>query len=301
MKPIGFTQNKDSNSAKTRNNMYVQRPVAVNRPKYLGINKHEYLACLKKQISNGSKLNEKTKIGSGEVLKSEFYLSRSTKQKTEVPKKKESYSMTGDILQKKLRIFKIIYDDMVNQGKSSTRNYWQIRSRAAKDVEKKFGRCSPKVGAIPGVKIGDKFNFRVELALVGLHMPPRSGIDTNFSVSSSNPNEHRVCTSIVVSDRFYENDMKNPDYLIYSGHGGIGMRTRTGTGTKVGEDQKLVGGNLALMNSKRRKNEVRVIRTRKENGRLVYVYDGLYVVETSYKVRGSSGNLIFKFGLKRIH
>ncbi|XP_047318282.1 YDG domain-containing protein At5g47150-like [Impatiens glandulifera] len=194
-----------------------------------------------------------------------------------------------------LRVVRIIYDEYWTEGRngqtSKTTRKRRPDLKAAKVVEERFGKCLPAIGSIPGVEIGDKFNFRVELALVGIHMLLQNGIDT---ISFKKTGE-KICTSIVATDAYYDNDMKDPDYLDYSGQGGFVSRNR-----KEVEDQKLEGGNLALMNSKTHQNEVRVIRGRKENGKPVYIYDGLYLVEDCRQVRGRRRNLIFKFGLRRI-
>ncbi|XP_047318368.1 YDG domain-containing protein At5g47150-like [Impatiens glandulifera] len=193
-----------------------------------------------------------------------------------------------------IRIHKIIYDNLLNEDKgTNTRDKTRPCTRAANIVKENFFKCLPIVGAIPGVEIGDKFNNRTELSLIGLHLPKQPGIASNST--TNNKCEFRICVSIVASENDYENDMKDPNYLVYSGHGGLIKKNKG-----EGKDQKLKGGNLTLANSKIQKNEVRVIRGRMENGKNVYIYYGLYVVEDWYKTRGKSGNLIYKFCLKRI-
>ena len=55
-------------------------------------------------------------------------------------------------------------------------------------------------GNIPGVNVGDRFKYRIELKLVGLHRPPRNGIDY------MKVNEQSLATSIVDSGG-YENQV----------------------------------------------------------------------------------------------
>ncbi|XP_047318295.1 YDG domain-containing protein At5g47150-like [Impatiens glandulifera] len=141
-----------------------------------------------------------------------------------------------------LRVFRIIYDEYWTEGRNgqtskTTRNHSRPDLKAAKVVGERFGKCLPAIGSIPGVEIGDKFNFRVELALVGIHMPLQNGIDT----ISYKKTDEKICTSIVATDACYNNDMKDPDYLDYSGQGGNVNRNRN---RKEVEDQKLEGGNM---------------------------------------------------------
>ncbi|KAK2987659.1 hypothetical protein RJ640_012938 [Escallonia rubra] len=153
------------------------------------------------------------------------------------------------------------------------------------------------IGAVPGVEVGDEFQYRVELALVGIHRLYQAGID---SIKPRN-----VAVSVVASGG-YDDELDNADVLIYSGQGG-----NPGGRDKQPEDQQLVRGNLALYNSIAAKNPVRVIRGCKETkpadssdarGKLVstYVYDGLYTVERYWQDVGPHGKLVFKFEMRRI-
>ncbi|KAM5574767.1 hypothetical protein ABKV19_013955 [Rosa sericea] len=143
------------------------------------------------------------------------------------------------------------------------------------------------IGAVPGVDVGDKFQYRVELNIIGLHRPTQGGIDYgNFGGKL-------LATSIVASGG-YADDVHNKNSLIYTGQGGNVMNR------KDPEDQKLERGNLALKNSVQ-KNPVRVIRgSNMLNGSRTYVYDGLYLVEKYWQERGPHGKLVFKFQMNRL-
>ncbi|CAL5328065.1 unnamed protein product [Camellia sinensis] len=155
------------------------------------------------------------------------------------------------------------------------------------------------IGSVPGVDVGDEFQYRVELALVGIHRLYQAGIDYMKHGGMI------IATSIVVSGG-YADDLDNPDVLIYSGHGG----NISGRDKQQPKDQKLERGNLALKNSISAKNPVRVIRGSKETKLstldarakivLTYTYDGLYTVDRYMHDVGPHGKLVFKFELKGI-
>ncbi|MCD7466620.1 hypothetical protein HAX54_003467 [Datura stramonium] len=177
----------------------------------------------------------------------------------------------------------------------------RIDLHAAKIVKEKGKEVNTGLqilGEVPGVEVGDAFQYRVELALVGVHRLYQAGIDF------LNDGGLLVATSIVASGA-YDDDLGDADELIYSGQGGnvVGK-------VKSPVDQKLVKGNLALKNSIATRNPVRVIRGSKEtrisesDGRTslvtTYVYDGLYTVENYWTERGPHGKMVFMFKLVRI-
>ncbi|XP_021901220.1 histone-lysine N-methyltransferase, H3 lysine-9 specific SUVH1-like [Carica papaya] len=152
-----------------------------------------------------------------------------------------------------------------------------------------------RIGAVPGVEVGDIFFFRMELCLVGLHAPSMAGIDY-IGVKTSQEEEPLAVS--IVSSGGYEDNVEDGDVLIYSGQGG-NINSRD----KEVMDQKLERGNLALDKSSRRGNEIRVIRGIKDlanpTGK-IYVYDGLYKIEESWTEKGKSGCNVFKHKLIRI-
>ncbi|PWA94589.1 histone H3-K9 methyltransferase [Artemisia annua] len=175
----------------------------------------------------------------------------------------------------------------------------RIDLAAKAEMEKKglLMDLGPKeCGPVEGVEVGDEFQYRVELALVGIHRPFQGGID------SVKKGKDFFAVSIVASGG-YDNEIDKPDCLIYSGAGGI-------TKEKTVEDQKLEKGNLALYNNIATKLPVRVVRGYKSSETLdsdsksklmtTYIYDGLYMVNDYKRETGPKGNLVFKFELTRI-
>ncbi|KAG9454955.1 hypothetical protein H6P81_007859 [Aristolochia fimbriata] len=152
-----------------------------------------------------------------------------------------------------------------------------------------------RVGVVPGIEIGDLFYFRFEMCLVGLHSQSMAGID--YMPVKFDKEEEQVALSIVSSGVYEDDDMGNPDILIYSGQGGHS------TPGKQVNDQKLERGNLALQNSSSRANEIRVIRGMKDvtnPGCKIYMYDGLYKIQDSWIEKGKSGFSVFKYKLMRV-
>ena len=152
-----------------------------------------------------------------------------------------------------------------------------------------------RVGAVPGVEIGDVFFLRMEMCHVGLHGQSMSGID--YMIAKDELQEEPVALSIV-SSGVYDNDAEDEDVLIYTGQG-----ENFNKKDKHAVDQKLQRGNLALDKSSHRQNEVRVIRGLRDSvnkSAKVYVYDGLYKIQSSWIEKGKSGGGVFKYKFVRL-
>ncbi|KAJ8557936.1 hypothetical protein K7X08_004702 [Anisodus acutangulus] len=178
----------------------------------------------------------------------------------------------------------------------------RIDLQAAKIIKEKGKEVNTGqhiLGEVPGVEVGDEFQYRVELAIVGVHRLYQAGIDYMKQGGM-------LIAISIVSSGVYDDGLEDADVLIYSGQGGnvVGK-------VKTPEDQKLERGNLALKNSISVKNPVRVIRGSKETktsesmdgkGKVVttYVYDGLYNVENYWTEQGPKGKMVFMFKLVRI-
>uniref|UniRef100_A0A7C9ARY6 [histone H3]-lysine(4) N-trimethyltransferase n=1 Tax=Opuntia streptacantha TaxID=393608 RepID=A0A7C9ARY6_OPUST len=153
-----------------------------------------------------------------------------------------------------------------------------------------------RVGAVPGVEIGDIFYFRMEMCVIGLHSPSMAGIDYMSVKGGLEEEPLAVC---IVSSGGYDDAADDQDVLIYTGQGGGNY---SGKGKQT-SDQKLERGNLALERSARRANEIRVIRGIRDitNPSIkVYIYDGLYSIQDSWIDKGKSGTSTFKYKLVRV-
>lgn len=190
------------------------------------------------------------------------------------------------------------FQDLCNQleakkskeGGNSLRRIDYEAARILKEEGRFVNTGNQILGPVPGVEVGDEFRYRVELNFVGLHRQIQGGIDyATFGGKS-------LATSVVASGG-YADDLKNLNSLTYTGQGGNVMNP-----DKRPEHQELRRGNLALKNSLKAKNHVRVIcGSESSDGRARnYTYVGLYLVQKYWKEMGTHGKLVFKFQLDRI-
>ncbi|XP_048319986.2 histone-lysine N-methyltransferase, H3 lysine-9 specific SUVH6 [Ziziphus jujuba] len=207
--------------------------------------------------------------------------------------------VTRNKVRETLRLFQAICRKLLQDEESKSKegrdgkNIKRVDCGAAKilkDKNKYLNTGKQIVGAVPGVEVGDEFQYRVELNIIGLHRQNQGGIDY-FKQGG------KVLATSVVASGGYDDDLDNSDVLIYTGQGGNVMNS-----DKKPEDQKLERGNLALKNSVLEKNPVRVIRRSEslDGKSKTYVYDGLYLVEKCWQDLGPHGKLVFKFQLERI-
>ncbi|CAH9085604.1 unnamed protein product [Cuscuta epithymum] len=150
--------------------------------------------------------------------------------------------------------------------------------------QKKWVNCEKLfIGHVPGVTIGDEFQHRAEIALVGLHHPFVEGINY-VNIHGKN-----YAISIVDASR-YVNRRISLDSFVYVGQGRNPSVNRNNP-----KDQRLINGYLSLKNSMEYGVPVRVIR-----GKDMYVYDGLFHVKRCWVERESYGKMTFNFELHRI-
>ncbi|ESQ39865.1 hypothetical protein EUTSA_v10000953mg [Eutrema salsugineum] len=197
-----------------------------------------------------------------------------------------------------LRDFKDVYIQL-DQDKQARRGGDSFDATARIDIKtltilEKMGKqvnTEKRIGQVPGIQVGDEFQYKTELRLIGLHSRTMCGIDY------MKIGDVKLATSIVASEGYGYNDKIDADVVVYTGEGGNVISR----GKKT-EDQRLVKGNLALANSMRHKSEVRVIRGEErwdQKGKR-YVYDGLYLVDKYWLEKGVSGKNVYKFKLCRI-
>lgn len=162
------------------------------------------------------------------------------------------------------------------------------------DVLEKMGKqvnTEKRIGVVPGVNVGDEFQYKTELRLVGLHFKTMCGIDY------MDIGDVKLATSIVSSEGYGYSDKFGAGVVVYTGEGGNVV-----TKEKKTEDQRLVKGNLALANSMRKRSLVRVIRgeERLDKKGKRYVYDGLYLVDKYWLEKEVRGTTVYKFKLCKV-
>ncbi|KAF7828478.1 histone-lysine N-methyltransferase, H3 lysine-9 specific SUVH6-like [Senna tora] len=205
-------------------------------------------------------------------------------------------NVTRTKVKETLRLFQTVSRKLLQEEEAKLKDrsttYRRIDLQAAKIIKEKgklVNTGKQILGPVPGVEVGDEFQYRVELNIIGLHRQIQGGID--YVVHNG-----KILATSVVSSGGYADELDNSDVLIYTGQGGSMLKN-----DKEPEDQKLERGNLALKNSIVEKNPVRVIRgTESADGKCKrYVYDGLYEVEAYWQDMGPHGKLVFRFRLRR--
>lgn len=194
-------------------------------------------------------------------------------------------------VKKVLHLFREVLERLLHdEGTKGCNAKSSFPMKAAKMLEMDLRWINTRqcTGDIPGIEVGDKFNWMAELNVVGLHHQYLSGIDYMSKYGKI------IATSIVASGRYANSS--DGDTLIYSGHGGNPSVVHG----RLPTDQKLERGNLALKNSMEERTPVRVIKGLNYSKTKVYVYDGLYYVNDFWQEKGPFGKYVFKFSLKRI-
>ncbi|KAI4327183.1 hypothetical protein L6164_019675 [Bauhinia variegata] len=125
-----------------------------------------------------------------------------------------------------------------------------LAAKILKDKNKYINTGKQILGSVPGVEVGDEFQYRVELNIIGLHRLTQGGIDYV-------KHNGKVLATSVVASGGYADELDNSDVLVYTGSGGNVMKS-----DKEPEDQKLQRGNLALKNSSEERNPVRMRQSR---------------------------------------
>ncbi|CAN8245748.1 unnamed protein product [Cochlearia groenlandica] len=163
-----------------------------------------------------------------------------------------------------------------------------LKTQAVLEKMGKRVNSEKRIGSVPGIRVGDVFQYKTELRVVGLHFKPMCGIDY------MKIGDVKLATSIVASEGYGYVDKFDSNVVIYTGEGGNVISKEKET-----EDQKLEKGNLALVNSMRQKRPVRVIRGEERLDRKGkrYVYAGLYMVEKYWLEKEARGKTVYKFKL----
>ncbi|BBN06224.1 hypothetical protein MPTK1_3g19360 [Marchantia polymorpha subsp. ruderalis] len=171
---------------------------------------------------------------------------------------------------------------------------------------KRRGFCfydgSSVVGTIPGVCVGQTFSCREELVILSIHRVQQAGIDyipaSKSHFRDAAGNKLAVAVSVVSSGGYKDDEDNDAATLTYSGQGGCSNRTHNSRPSKVqDQNQELVRGNLAMVNSYELHIPIRVVRSfvRDKTQKKIYYYDGLYDVTKYYEETGSSGFKVWKF------
>jgi len=156
------------------------------------------------------------------------------------------------------------------------------------------------VGDVPGIEVGDVFNFRHQMAVVGLHHLPNVGIAYGYP----DPEKDITATAVAcVPKGGYNDNIDDGHSVLYTGQGGRSERSHA---APFVEHQKLEKGNKALWSNFQRHVPVRMIRghanlSSPSNRKVLgYTYDGLYMIVGMDYSLGVGGFKVFKFKMERM-
>ncbi|KAJ2878258.1 hypothetical protein IWW38_006364, partial [Coemansia aciculifera] len=167
------------------------------------------------------------------------------------------------------------------------------------------------IGAIPGVRVGQSWRYRIHLSATGVHRPPVAGI----AGTSTTP-----AVSIVLAGGYPEDEDRGEEFT-YTGSGGYDLSGNKRTAKVQCFDQELTRQNLSLalacaaeVDDKKgataadwkQSTAIRVCRSYKiakkhpeyapENG---VRYDGLYRIVKYWKEKGESGHFVWRYLFRR--
>ncbi|XAR71166.1 Histone-lysine N-methyltransferase, partial [Bertholletia excelsa] len=184
-----------------------------------------------------------------------------------------SHGTARERVRETLRLFQAICRKLLQGEESKVRQQGYTSKRIdlqaaqiIRDKGKEVNTGTPTIGSVPGVVVGDEFQYRVELALVGVHRLYQASIDyikQRGMIIATSIVASGVIQTIWITLMFIS--AKNPVRVIRG--------------------------------SKETKASTIDVRTKMF---LTYTYDGLYTVEKYWHDVGPHGKLVFKFELRRI-
>lgn len=143
-----------------------------------------------------------------EVKKMDLENTQSTEEK--------KWMQARETLMKRLNEYRSYCKNLEEEKRKGKAHSRRVDCMAYDELKKKFPHLpkEPFLGSVPGIEIGQKFEFRLELHIVGLHRPTQGGIDT------MEYRGNKVAISVVDSGGYaYDNYMSSTETLIYCAQG----------------------------------------------------------------------------------
>ena len=118
-----------------------------------------------------------------------------------------------------LRLFQAVCRKLLHEeeakpdGQNSHKRVDYLVARILKDKNKYIPVDKKVIGSVPGVELGDEFQYRVEHNMIGLHLQIPGGIDYV-------KHEGKILATSIVASGSYDDKLDNSDVLIYTGQGG---------------------------------------------------------------------------------
>lgn len=208
---------------------------------------------------------------------------------------KKRISLVRENVLTTLREFRVIYKKLLEEEETKwrERGFGLRPDLAAFNIYKEM-LCvkyddQRYVGSIPWVEVGDVFNSKLELSIVGLHGAQLLPVD--------HINKDGVCLAVsIVSYAQPSASNNNLDFLLH-----VGSVTAT-------SDQNIEGTDLAIKQSMDTGTPIRVIHAivtesdehSRSEQRNNYVYGGLYLVEKLCREKIAGDQYVTTFHLRRI-
>ncbi|KAK1367573.1 hypothetical protein POM88_033665 [Heracleum sosnowskyi] len=145
-----------------------------------------------------------------------------------------------------------------------------LAAKIVKEKGKEVNTGNQILGAVPGVEVGDEFQYRVELAIVGIHRLYQAGIDSI---------KYKGDTNVAVSGCRFRGKLER---------GNLALKNSIDVKNYV----RVIRGSKEIKASESAAAKAKTVMT--------YVYDGLYTVERFWQEEGAHGKLVFKFELRRL-
>ncbi|PNY12965.1 histone-lysine N-methyltransferase H3 lysine-9 specific SUVH6-like protein, partial [Trifolium pratense] len=132
----------------------------------------------------------------------------------------ENDSMARNKVRNALRLFQAVSRKLLQEAEAKAKSNEKERRRfdlQAEKILKEKGNYVNEgdkiLGSVPGVVVGDEFQYRIELNVIGFHRQIQGGI---YYVKQKN----KVLATSIVASGGYSDELDNTDVLIYTGQGG---------------------------------------------------------------------------------
>ncbi|KAJ7285449.1 hypothetical protein O6H91_06G041700 [Diphasiastrum complanatum] len=106
------------------------------------------------------------------------------------------------------------------QGRARARGRTDLKVASIMKERGLWMKQQKVIGDVAGMNVGDCFNFRIQMYILGVHKQIRAGID--YILAKDSAFGVSVAISVVIStDEYYSDDMDMGETVVYTGQGGM--------------------------------------------------------------------------------